>query len=88
MCEKLFANNSHSANIVYSHSQADTTPNLVIKLHREPKWTQLHSSIMGPEKSWFYLGPSNQSGFVIYGNNQTHLNMMDKFRKRKRDGST
>ncbi|KXN88998.1 hypothetical protein AN958_06460 [Leucoagaricus sp. SymC.cos] len=69
-------------------TEAANSPNLVIKLHREPKWAQMHPSIMGPEKSWFYLGPGNIPGYVCYGNNPSHHGMMEKFRKRKRDSGS
>lgn len=68
--------------------QASVHPTLVIKLHREHKWAELHSTMLGPEKSWFYLGPGNRPGYVCYGNNQINHNMSEKFRKKKKDSST
>ncbi|KAF5364264.1 hypothetical protein D9756_000102 [Leucocoprinus leucothites] len=77
-----------AGSVAFSVTEASKSPNLVIKLHREPRWAQLHTSILGPEKSWFYLGPNQKPGYVCYGNNQTNLGMIEKFRKRKRDGSS
>lgn len=73
---------------IHPDSQASNSPTLLIKLHREPEWAQLHQSILGPEKSWFYLGPNKQPGYVCYGNNQTNHGMMEKFRKRSWAGSS
>ncbi|KAL9713212.1 hypothetical protein Ac2012v2_004453 [Leucoagaricus gongylophorus] len=53
-----------TGNVAFTVSEASNSPTLLIKLHREPEWAQLHQSILGPEKSWFYLGPNKQPGFV------------------------
>jgi len=75
-------------NLAFSVSEADNTPNLVVKLHREPKWAQLHPAVLGPERSYFFLGPHRTPGYICYGNNQTNHGMMEKFRKQKREGSS
>ncbi|EKM79792.1 hypothetical protein AGABI1DRAFT_113076 [Agaricus bisporus var. burnettii JB137-S8] len=75
-------------NVAFTISEASHNPTLVIKLHREAKWAGLHPTMLGPEKSWYYLGPGNKAGYVCYGNNQTNHNMSEKFRKKKREGSS
>ena len=42
---------------------------------------------MGPNNSYFYLGPNNVPGHVAYGNNTTEIHMQYLLQKR-REGST
>jgi len=43
-------------------------PNLLVRLIREPQWSQQHPEIMGPNTSFMYFGPGKSSGYLIYGN--------------------
>ena len=43
-------------------------PNLLVRLIREPQWSQQHPEIMGPSTSFMYFGPGKSSGYLIYGN--------------------
>lgn len=62
-------------------------PNPIIRLTREAPWAQQHPSIMGPDNSFYYLGPQNRPGYIIYGNNRTSIPMANLLKK-KNDGST
>ncbi|KAK2464839.1 hypothetical protein APHAL10511_003138 [Amanita phalloides] len=62
-------------------------PNPIVRLTREPLWAQQHPSIMGPDNSFYYLGPENRPGYIIYGNNPVHFPMVNLM-KRKNDNST
>jgi hypothetical protein len=66
--------------------QVEQTPNLVIKITREPQWSQLHPTIMGPNNSFFYFGPSITPGYVVYGNGPSMA--MSSLSKQKKEGST
>jgi len=68
-------------------AQVDRNPNSVLRLSREPEWSQQHPSIMGPENSFFYLGPESSAGYVVYGNNRLNIGMTYFLRKGKREGS-
>ncbi|KAG6917665.1 hypothetical protein DXG01_001640 [Tephrocybe rancida] len=67
--------------------QAGFHPNAVFKLTREPAWSQQHPTIMGPGKSYFYFGPDNTPGYIIYGNNRNTL-PMPHFIRQRREAST
>ncbi|TFK69414.1 hypothetical protein BDN72DRAFT_614355 [Pluteus cervinus] len=62
-------------------------PNPVIRLTREAAWAQQHPSIMGPDNSYFYFGPENKPGYLVYGNNKNSI-LMCYFWRQKREGST
>ena len=42
---------------------------------------------MGPENSYFYLGPESTAGYIVYGSNRDSLSMNYFLRPGKRDGS-
>ncbi|KAF8733950.1 hypothetical protein AX14_003521 [Amanita brunnescens Koide BX004] len=63
------------------------TPNPIIRLTREAPWAQQHPSIMGPDNSYYYLGPENRPGYIIYGNNRTNIPMANLMKK-KSEGSS
>lgn len=63
------------------------SPNPIIRLTREAPWAQQHPSIMGPDNSFYYLGPENRPGYVIYGNNRTNIQMANLMKK-KSEGSS
>ncbi|KAF9035913.1 hypothetical protein BJ165DRAFT_1355188 [Panaeolus papilionaceus] len=62
-------------------------PNLVLRLTRETAWSSQHPSIMGPDNSFFYLGPESTAGFIIYGNNASNIPMNFFLRPGKREQS-
>ncbi|KAF9030460.1 hypothetical protein BDZ89DRAFT_949630 [Hymenopellis radicata] len=66
---------------------ASETPNLVIKLTREALWAQQHPTIMGPSNSYFYFGPRNSPGYVVYGNTRVNVAMAYLLRQ-QREGSS
>ncbi|KAF9458468.1 hypothetical protein BDZ94DRAFT_1313236 [Collybia nuda] len=67
--------------------EAGYNPNAVVRLTREAAWSQHHPSIMGPDNSYFYFGPGNGPGYIVYGNSRVHI-PMPYFIRQKRDGST
>jgi len=69
--------------LIHPDLQVSKTPNPLIKLEREPEWAELHQPILGPDRSWFYLGPNNSPGYVCYGTNPIIYGMNDRFRKQK-----
>ncbi|KAF5387946.1 hypothetical protein D9615_000782 [Tricholomella constricta] len=71
----------------FTVTAAGYNPNTVIKLTREAEWSQQHPSIMGPVNSYFYFGPENAPGYIIYGNNRNTI-PMPYFIRQRRDGST
>lgn len=80
--------------------QASHNPNLIVKLSREPGWSQHHPGTMGPDAAYFYFGPSRPSyssvygvgtptptsGFIVYGNNR-HSIPMAHLRRQSKEGS-
>ena len=62
-------------------------PNPVVRLIREGDWSQQHPTIMGPDNSYFYLGPESTAGYIVYGNNRTHIPMTFFLRPGRREGS-
>ncbi|KII94720.1 hypothetical protein PLICRDRAFT_96541 [Plicaturopsis crispa FD-325 SS-3] len=72
--------------LIYLPRQVERTPNLVLKLIREPEWAQLQPEIMGPSASFFYFGPALSSGYIVYGNS-SHNPMANSLRQKK-DTST
>ncbi|KAF8625018.1 hypothetical protein AX15_005589 [Amanita polypyramis BW_CC] len=67
--------------------EAGRNPNAIIRLTREAPWAQQHPSIMGPDNAFYYLGPGNRPGYIIYGNNRSHIPMADLIKK-KNEGSS
>ncbi|KAK2465892.1 hypothetical protein APHAL10511_001533 [Amanita phalloides] len=57
-------------------------PNVIIRLTREMPWTQQHACIMGPDNSFYYLGPENRPGYIIYGSSPTHIPMVNLMKKK------
>ena len=49
-------------------NDVEQKPNLLVRLIREPQWSQQHPEIMGPTASFMYFGPGKSSGYLIYGN--------------------
>jgi hypothetical protein len=49
-------------------NDVEQKPNLLVRLMREPQWSQQHPEIMGPNTSFMYFGPEKSSGYLIYGN--------------------
>jgi hypothetical protein len=49
-------------------NDVEQKPNLLVRLMREPQWSQQHPEIMGPSTSFMYFGPGKSSGYLIYGN--------------------
>lgn len=80
-------NGSFQASTDTNAHQAGFHPNAVIKLTREATWAQQHPTIMGPGNSYFYFGPQNAPGYIVYGNNRNSLPML-YFLRQRRDGST
>ena len=42
---------------------------------------------MGPDNSYFYLGPESTAGYIVYGSSRDTLSMNYFLRPGKRDGS-
>ncbi|KAJ7729474.1 hypothetical protein B0H16DRAFT_1586836 [Mycena metata] len=84
----------------FAVSPASHNPNLIVKLSREPGWSQHHPGTMGPDAAYFYFGPSRPSyssvygvgtptptsGFIVYGNNR-HSIPMAHLRRQSKEGS-
>ncbi|THU91044.1 hypothetical protein K435DRAFT_820965 [Dendrothele bispora CBS 962.96] len=66
---------------------ASQAPNLVIRLSRESNWAQQIAYVMGPDNSYFYFGPGNTAGYIMYGNNHITL-PMSHLSRQQREGST
>jgi len=62
-------------------------PNTVIRLVRDTAWIQQHPTVLGPDKSYFYLGPNNSLGYLIYGGGNIQLPMPYMLRPGKKEGS-
>ncbi|KDR84250.1 hypothetical protein GALMADRAFT_220039 [Galerina marginata CBS 339.88] len=77
----------HEGRAAFTIVIVSRSPNPVIRLTREPAWSQQHPSIMGPDNSYFYLGPESTSGYIVYGNNRTNIPMNFFLRPGKREGS-
>ncbi|KAF9653414.1 hypothetical protein BDM02DRAFT_3108050 [Thelephora ganbajun] len=54
--------------LAFSINDVEQKPNLLVRLMREPQWSQQHPEIMGPSTSFMYFGPGKSSGYLIYGN--------------------
>lgn len=63
-------------------------PNTIIRLSREEPWSKEHSTIMGPENSYFYFGAEDRPGFIVYGNNQVRIPMTYFLRPGRKETST
>jgi hypothetical protein len=63
-----------------------SNPNLIIRITREPQWSQQHPNIMGPSNSYLYFGPNNSPGQLMYGNGP--VNHMHTALRQHREGST
>ncbi|KZT06476.1 uncharacterized protein LAESUDRAFT_700298 [Laetiporus sulphureus 93-53] len=61
-------------------------PNLIMRLTLEDEWSKQHNDIMGPNRSYFYFGPSRAPGFLVYGNGSPLS--MDKVLRRKKEASS
>ncbi|KAF8165896.1 hypothetical protein B0H34DRAFT_648921 [Crassisporium funariophilum] len=77
----------HAGRPAFTIAQVAQNPNPVIRLTREAAWSQQHPSIMGPDNSFFYLGPESTAGFIVYGNNRTNIPMNFFLRPGRREGS-
>ncbi|KAF9068146.1 hypothetical protein BDP27DRAFT_1327698 [Rhodocollybia butyracea] len=73
--------------LAFSLSLGSELPNLVIRLARQIPWTQQFPNVMGPENAYFYFGPGNTPGYIVYGNNRISLPMAHMSRQ-QREGST
>ncbi|KAF9523269.1 hypothetical protein CPB83DRAFT_887033 [Crepidotus variabilis] len=62
-------------------------PNRVIRLARDVQWAQQRPTAMGPDNSYFYLGPENNIGYLIYGSTSTRIPMSSMLRGGKKEGS-
>jgi len=71
----------------FTIQEVSRNPNAVVRLTREAAWSQQHPSIMGPDNSYFYLGPESTAGFIVYGSNQINIPMAYYLRPGKREGS-
>lgn len=60
---------------------------MVLKLTREGTWANQHPGIMGPDNSYFYFGPANSPGYIVYGNNRISI-PMSYLSRQNRTGST
>ncbi|KAH9939308.1 uncharacterized protein BXZ73DRAFT_99509 [Epithele typhae] len=72
--------------LAFTVAMVDESPNLIMRVTREPPWAQQHPELMGPSKSFFYFGPNRTPGHFIYGNS-TYVTM-PQARERKRENST
>jgi len=54
--------------LAFTISDVEQNPNLLVRLMREPQWSQQHPDIMGPNTCFMYFGPGKSSGYLIYGN--------------------
>ncbi|KIY68417.1 hypothetical protein CYLTODRAFT_261770 [Cylindrobasidium torrendii FP15055 ss-10] len=70
----------------FTLSLAAEAPNLVIRLARDVTWAQLHPAIMGPANAFFYFGPRNAAGYIVYGNNRVNV-PMPYLTRQQREGS-
>ncbi|KIY49130.1 hypothetical protein FISHEDRAFT_72939 [Fistulina hepatica ATCC 64428] len=65
----------------FEMTQAVASPNVVMMLCRNEKWTALHPEIKGPSKVFFYFGPELSPGYVAFGNNRETVSMRQFLRK-------
>ncbi|KAI0787071.1 hypothetical protein BC629DRAFT_1593603 [Irpex lacteus] len=72
--------------VAFTTSLLEEQPNLLLRLTREPSWSQQHPDIMGPSSSFFYFGPSRSPGHLAYGNSAPQP--MSNSMRRKRDANT
>jgi len=70
----------------FSVKEVERNPNLLVRLTREPEWSQQHPNIMGPNKSFLYFGPDRSLGYLVYGNGPTQP--MSNSIRQKREAST
>jgi len=77
----------HEGRLAFTIQEVSRSPNPVIRLIREAAWSQQHRTIMGPDNSYFYLGPESTAGYIAYGNNLTHIPMTFFLRRGRREGS-
>jgi len=55
----------------FSVKEVEQKPNLLVRVTREPQWSQQHPDIMGPSSSFLYFGPAKTAGYLVYGNSPT-----------------
>jgi len=70
----------------FTVKEVERNPNIVVRITREPEWSQQHPGIMGPNKSFLYFGPDHSLGYLVYGNSPTQP--MSNSVRQKREGST
>ncbi|KAI0046646.1 hypothetical protein FA95DRAFT_1668236 [Auriscalpium vulgare] len=63
------------------------TPNALVQLRRETPWTLQHRDIMGPSAAFFYFGPANMPGYIVYGNTPSQPMTTALRKKRGSSGS-
>ncbi|THH18394.1 hypothetical protein EW146_g2592 [Bondarzewia mesenterica] len=72
--------------VAFTIQEVDRSPNILVRLRREAPWALQHRDIMGPSDAFFYFGPSNMPGYIVYGN--TPEQPMNTAVRRKRSAST
>ncbi|EIN11032.1 hypothetical protein PUNSTDRAFT_142896 [Punctularia strigosozonata HHB-11173 SS5] len=58
-------------------------PNAIVKVAREPSWSQHHPEVMGPSNAFLYFGPSKTPGYLAYGNDPTTHPMVSALKQKK-----
>ncbi|KAF9528044.1 hypothetical protein CPB83DRAFT_855232 [Crepidotus variabilis] len=67
--------------------QQNEDPNRVIRLVRDGEWSARYPSVMGPDRSYFFMGPENNLGYIVFGNGNIHIPMGYMLRGGKKEGS-
>jgi len=66
----------------FSVKEVEQKPNLLVRVTREPQWSQQHPDIMGPSSSFLYFGPGKSTGYLVYGNSPVQ-SMASSIRQKK-----
>ena len=69
--------------------QQTEDPNRVIRLARNQAWAQQHPTVLGPDRSHFYMGPDDamHMGYLAYGSGTSNLQLLSMLRPGKKEGS-
>jgi len=61
----------------YRQFQQKEDPNRVIRLVRDTAWAQQHPTVLGPDRSHFYMGPVDamHMGYLMYGGGTSKFQM-------------
>jgi len=70
--------------LAFTINDVEQNPNLLVRVRREPQWSQQHPEIMGPDTCFMYFGPAKSPGYLIYGNGPNQ-SMSDSVRQKRNE---